>query len=151
MTSEKPGSQSLPDLLYWAQTGRCFHCNEPMDAGQHRRANPSGWTREHVFPKSRGGRSLENNFVLAHVDCNNRRGSRHPNDAEIVRAMRLYRAFNQEAFTIGGWPLAELAAVVLRCQPYAHAPDIGFEIEAHLCDPEFAVRRLERFFAGADA
>jgi hypothetical protein len=86
-------------LLFEAQHGLCFHCHKPMvffrddgDGAKHMA------TREHVYPRANGGDHYSNNIVLAHGDCNERRGCPHPTDDEIARTIKLYRGFGMTAF-----------------------------------------------------
>lgn len=85
--------------LFYAQRGLCFHCNTPMREQCARNGHTQdGWTREHVYPRSTSGRGLANNFVLAHPECNNRRGNRHPTEEEILRTRMLYAVIGETPF-----------------------------------------------------
>jgi hypothetical protein len=59
--------------LYRLQGGLCFHCRQPMLPTAAQR-NDRGWTREHVVPRSEGGKNGRN-LVLAHRTCNMKRGT----------------------------------------------------------------------------
>ena len=84
--------------LYVAQKGICFHCSEPMlwnpttaSGNRHK----LGWTREHVIPRSNGGKNGDN-IVLAHKRCNEKRASTPPTDEMLARA----KAIRQRAAEI---------------------------------------------------
>lgn len=83
---------NLPRRLYIAQRGLCFHCGKPMLPTVCRKdgqTHDAGWTREHVVPKSLGGRN-DKNIVLAHLGCNMRRGADHPTPEMIERAREIW-------------------------------------------------------------
>ncbi len=48
-------------------------------------------TLDHVFPKSRGGKDTWENLVSACVPCNNRKGDRTPEEANMSLQGKLYR------------------------------------------------------------
>lgn len=48
-------------------------------------------TIDHVIPKSRGGKDVWENLVAACVPCNNRKGSRTPDEAGIQLARQPFR------------------------------------------------------------
>jgi len=48
-------------------------------------------TIDHVHPKSRGGRDTWENLVAACVPCNNRKGSRTPEEAGLTLARQPFR------------------------------------------------------------
>lgn len=80
--------------IYMAQEGRCFHCTRPMlmSAAVKKAKNCSyndGWTREHVIPRSKGGRRGWQNVVLAHAKCNHKRGDTDPTSEMLKRADRI--------------------------------------------------------------
>lgn len=85
--------------LFEAQESLCFHCNKPMifvrGAGL-----PKGLmaTREHLYPKGLNGRGMHHNVVLAHGDCNNKRGCQPPTEAELIKASALYAKIGLQAF-----------------------------------------------------
>ena len=76
--------------LYGAQGGNCFYCGEPMLSARSDSICHMGWTTDHFIPKTRGGKSLNNNTVLCHTICNMRKGGRYPTRKEIARFNRLY-------------------------------------------------------------
>lgn len=51
----------------------CMYCGQKFPLNQ--------LTRDHVLPKSRGGRDVYENLVIACKCCNNRKGSRTPEEA----------------------------------------------------------------------
>lgn len=57
------------------QDGRCYLCGEPMPENDR--------SREHVTPRSRGGRNAAN-VLAAHEACNARKGSREPYPCELI-------------------------------------------------------------------
>jgi 5-methylcytosine-specific restriction endonuclease McrA len=86
------GGFTLRDLWLAQDGGRCFHCNEQMDYSPCRsKRNLNGWTREHLVPRSRGGKNAFN-IVLAHHWCNGVRGSAMPTQEEMERAYALVEA-----------------------------------------------------------
>ena len=48
-------------------------------------------TVDHVLPKSRGGRDTWENLVAACTPCNNRKGSRTPDEARMTLARKPFR------------------------------------------------------------
>lgn len=56
----------------------CQYCGEPFPAGE--------LTLDHVIPRSRGGASTWENLVACCIPCNNRKGSRTPEEANMVLA-----------------------------------------------------------------
>ncbi len=48
-------------------------------------------TIDHVIPKSRGGQDTWENLVAACVRCNNRKGNRTPDEAEMILARKPFR------------------------------------------------------------
>jgi 5-methylcytosine-specific restriction endonuclease McrA len=86
---------SLPSklLLWLAQSGLCFHCHEPMAIGPARKTSggyDNGWTREHLVPKSKGGKH-GHNVVLAHVKCNSARGNADPTPEMLRRGRAIHK------------------------------------------------------------
>ena len=51
----------------------------------------SNLTIDHVLPKSRGGRDSWTNLVAACVSCNNRKGDRTPDEAQMSLAREPFR------------------------------------------------------------
>lgn len=67
---------SVEAALYVLQDGRCFHCGTEMVVPTNfvERRSKRAITREHLIPRSRGGKNLDN-VVLACRRCNERRGT----------------------------------------------------------------------------
>ena len=71
--------QSLDELIE-RHDGRCFYCDSAVDPtappGSLRKSKPSRLapTRDHLIPRSRGGKGKPNNKVLACYRCNNLKG-----------------------------------------------------------------------------
>jgi len=62
----------------WKQCGGICHiCGEkvPNPVNEWHLLNHSNYpSRDHVIPKSKGGKNLNNNIKLAHAKCNNKKG-----------------------------------------------------------------------------
>lgn len=57
--------------------GQCQYCGRKrLDADEF-------WTRDHVFPVSRGGKNVWTNVVLSCSSCNNKKDSRTPAEARM--------------------------------------------------------------------
>ncbi len=82
---------ALCQLLYAAQQGLCFHCLQPMTAGRRNHRRKLGWTRDHVIPRSAGGKHM-GNMVLAHHRCNSQRADSPLPAIEIRRARLIIAA-----------------------------------------------------------
>lgn len=63
----------LRTRLAEAQNWKCCWCGNHMTAVRNKR---NSTTTEHVIPKSKGGADHEDNFAVACVRCNNKRGDR---------------------------------------------------------------------------
>lgn len=62
-------ARSVPiQLIYDRDNGICHLCDQPVPRSEA--------SRDHVRPKSLGGRLDFDNIRLAHASCNSRRGSR---------------------------------------------------------------------------
>src|SRR4051812_10584523 len=61
--------------IYMRDKFRCQYCGEKRQAGE--------LTLDHIFPRSRGGENSAVNIVTACVACNNRKGSRTPEEARM--------------------------------------------------------------------
>jgi 5-methylcytosine-specific restriction endonuclease McrA len=61
--------------IYMRDKFRCQYCGEKKGAGE--------LTLDHIFPRSRGGENGPLNIVTACVACNNRKGSRTPEEARM--------------------------------------------------------------------
>lgn len=56
--------------------GRCFYCRVPLTLpGEPRSSMKTRVTREHLIPRSMGGRDISPNIVAACYTCNCRRGT----------------------------------------------------------------------------
>ena len=49
-----------------------------------------GWTREHIVPRSKGGKNGNGNIVLAHLPCNMARGNADPSQELLERAHAIH-------------------------------------------------------------
>lgn len=83
----------------WTLQGRkCFYCTARIVDRPWTSDRPNGYTRDHVWPKSRYP-AQPDNIVLSCHGCNMAKGDREPRPEEIARAMVLYedlRAFIAE-------------------------------------------------------
>ena len=61
--------------IYMRDKFRCQYCGERQAAAQ--------LTLDHIFPRSRGGDNSPINIVTACLACNNRKGSRTPEEARM--------------------------------------------------------------------
>jgi 5-methylcytosine-specific restriction endonuclease McrA len=61
--------------IYMRDKFRCQYCGE--------KRNPADLTLDHIFPRSRGGDNTPVNIVAACLACNNRKGSRTPEEARM--------------------------------------------------------------------
>lgn len=79
--------------LFRRQAGKCFYCFQPMFPAPHSAKYPTGWTRDHFFPKE-AGNELTSNTVLAHKDCNYHKNNDAPTAKEMKRFKALYLGNN---------------------------------------------------------
>jgi hypothetical protein len=81
----------IPLMLFIAQEGRCFHCNEEFEGKGlgHQNMKRRRWTRDHVQLASEG-HSLAFNTVLACGFCNYKRGNRPASSEEMARAKAIF-------------------------------------------------------------
>lgn len=81
----------LVALLCACQDGRCFYCDTefagPVQAKDRLRQDQ--WTRDHLFPRSRGG-GKGRNIILSCVRCNRLKGDRLPTRDELKRAQAIH-------------------------------------------------------------
>lgn len=70
----RPGVPTLFQLHVYFQ-GKCMWCGEQTLLDEEP-GHPRAATREHLVPKSKGGRSEARNLALACWECNQARGSR---------------------------------------------------------------------------
>jgi 5-methylcytosine-specific restriction endonuclease McrA len=61
--------------IYMRDKFRCQYCGEKKTA--------AALTLDHIFPRSRGGENTPVNIVTACLPCNNRKGSRTPEEARM--------------------------------------------------------------------
>lgn len=74
--------------LYYLQQGRCFICNEGMDINDI--------NIDHVFPVSKYKyKNRRNNFLLAHIKCNSKKGNRNPTYNEVLKLLIIHNKFNK--------------------------------------------------------
>lgn len=73
-----------------AQSGRCFHCGEPIGAKA---------TDDHLIPRAYGGADVAGNVVLVHRRCNQLKGDRLPTAQEVERLVEQRRRSR-----LGVWP-----------------------------------------------
>ncbi len=80
-------------VLHERQNQRCYLCAEPRRmilhvprGGVHM---PERATRDHVFPQRAGGGAFMN-ILLAHGDCNVRKGGRWPYPCEVIFLASIY-------------------------------------------------------------
>lgn len=81
-------------LLYRRDQGICAYC------GEHVAARDA--TRDHVFPRARGGRDVWENVVLAHQYCNMKKACRTPDEAGTPLLYVPYRPCRAEHFILSG-------------------------------------------------
>jgi len=67
-TAVRKGSTTYLNLLMEETCGTCIYCGMPL--AQHE------MTYDHLFPKSRGGKSTLENYVLSCHDCNNTKSNK---------------------------------------------------------------------------
>lgn len=60
--------------LWIEQRGLCWVCGRPMNRFTDA-TDPLGVSRDHILPRSKGGRSATRNYLLAHRWCNSERGA----------------------------------------------------------------------------
>ncbi len=70
---EAAGAKRL--RIYMRDKFRCQYCGDKKGAGE--------LTLDHIFPRSRGGDNSPVNIVTACVGCNQRKGSRTPDEARM--------------------------------------------------------------------
>lgn len=85
--------------LYLAQRGRCAYCNsvmcprpwvEEIDNRRLRTNKATGWTKDHVFPRSIGARPW-NNVLLSCVHCNQLKRDEMPTKEQVLKAVSIYK------------------------------------------------------------
>lgn len=73
----RPPSPSLRNLKR-RDKNTCQYC------GKTELASGEKWTRDHIFPRSRGGEHIWENLVLSCSTCNNRKGDLTPSEAKMT-------------------------------------------------------------------
>lgn len=78
--------------LYQAQNGECFHCGGklsvwPEDTNKQPR---NGWTRDHLWPKSKIKAQLTKSIVLSCGPCNRSKGNSLPTKLDIRKLVSIY-------------------------------------------------------------
>jgi len=68
--------------LWEAQGKHCSICGKKMVAASF--AGPRGWTVDHVYNQASKRFHAEGNKLIAHSDCNSRKGSREPTGCEVI-------------------------------------------------------------------
>lgn len=106
---------TIKDVLWRAQDdGKCWLCSGQM---QRKGSNhPHSCTLDHIWPRGRYGAIGDIGVtLLAHKDCNARRGSPAPTDAEIRTLVSVWRRVDRHWLR---WNLhlaeADLRAMALR-------------------------------------
>lgn len=92
-------SLSITQALFMAQQGRCFYCSvvfegpfkAKTDKGWAHLLRARCWTKDHLVPKSKGGKEVLN-LILSCACCNNTKGARMPTIDEIARAEIVHAA-----------------------------------------------------------
>ncbi len=118
--------EPLIRALWSAQAGRCFHCNDPMIFTENGGIGiPKGLTatREHIYPRGLNGKGMHRNVVLAHSNCNNKRGCRNPTPEEITKTKALYMTMGLVPF-VSGHELDDLYFVRRKLNTF-QAPKMG--------------------------
>ena len=76
-------------VLLHMQGDGCFYCGKSLKITVKRRSMANLATRDHLQPKSKGGRLLFNK-VMACRACNYNKGARKPTELEKEKARNLY-------------------------------------------------------------
>lgn len=99
---------TIKDVLWAAQDGLCWICRTPM---QKRGSNdPCSSSIDHIWPKATHGEIGDIGIVLlAHRQCNERRGSPQPSDEEIRALVRVWRAVDRRWLS---WNIAAMEGEV---------------------------------------
>jgi hypothetical protein len=78
------GRVQFENRLWKAQRGLCSICTKPLERGL-RFHDFTGWSLDHVFPRSRYKRlGNRGNVLLAHRHCNTVKADREPTGCEIL-------------------------------------------------------------------
>ena len=93
---------SITQALFAAQDGKCFYCSVEFTGRIGRRTKRStGWTRDHLRPRSAGNTNAMN-IVLACQGCNDDKKSRQPSSDEVARALIVWRTAHRFIVSFNG-------------------------------------------------
>jgi 5-methylcytosine-specific restriction endonuclease McrA len=67
---------------------RCFYCGVSTVSGKGAAKKENGLTKDHMIPKSRGGKKLSNNIIGSCVKCNREKGCLTYEEFRVVMALR---------------------------------------------------------------
>lgn len=74
--SKRKNLRYSPENIYLRDKGQCQYCGVKVP-----KRGPDGFTRDHVIPRSRGGKTTWENIVVACHKCNQKKGNRTPEEA----------------------------------------------------------------------
>lgn len=75
----------LRTALNEAQRGRCYLCGDPLGPRKSRGGvRVRSFNFDHVFPRRRYDFYQRGNLLLAHPDCNVKKGDREPFPCEVI-------------------------------------------------------------------
>jgi hypothetical protein len=85
--------------IFHRQRHACYLCAQAFAhrALEFHGGHPDAPSRDHVFPRGRGGLA-EANILLAHKRCNQRKGDRWPHPCEVIYLAAIYAAPEQPYF-----------------------------------------------------
>jgi hypothetical protein len=89
--------------IFHRQRHACYLCAQAFAhrALEFHGGHPDAPSRDHVFPRGRGGLA-EANILLAHKRCNQRKGDRWPHPCEVIYLAAIYAApAHSDAFIRG--------------------------------------------------
>lgn len=76
MSPKRRQRKRMKERFYVAQQGKCWLCGLAMQM-TGKKSHPLAATWDHILPVSKGGTGKQDNLMLAHRECNIRRGDRH--------------------------------------------------------------------------
>lgn len=115
---------SLIRSLLEVQNRQCFYCRGELNDYAYRYGrNDSGWTRDHVMPRARGGGEFKN-VVLACGPCNQRKGCRVPDPYVLGRARHVWTA----AAEMLGVPTATISTYAGVPSPFEPSPALAIKM-----------------------